>query len=285
MAPKLGKMSISKIKARSKTSLNSPYVKIWTPVVGEDMQFILKTLLKMLEEFGLKKIETHPTAGKGRKKRKKPQDSEGNNNNSDKDDKGSDTETPKKAVPETGWTNKDLRKQLAVGINEVTRALEKNDLFLVIVCKSAKPEMITKHIMELSYSREVPALQLPRLSENIAPTLGLKSVLALGLRKSADLFHEQVKAILPLVPPLHVPWLPIEGATPKKFIVSVEEDEPEEAEPGNPPSAKKRKLSTAVPVDIKLHNLKVKKIVPNPAKKKKKKEKKAQKKVLKQKTK
>ncbi|XP_077124364.1 ribonuclease P protein subunit p38 isoform X2 [Ranitomeya variabilis] len=264
MAAKTPKGPIRKTKPIvSKTSLNSPYEKIWTPVVGDDMQFILQTLLEKFEELGLKKMETHTRLSKG-KKGKKGKLSDGNK------EKVADTEMPEeKEAQRTGWTYADLRKQLAIGINEVTRALEKNDLDMVIVCKSAKPEMITRHIIELSYSREAPACQLPRLSENVAPALGLKSVLALGFRKSS-VFREQVLAIKARVPPLHVPWLPTGFEQNEDVCVSMENSESEEEKIVIPTPSKKRTFSPSErPPDVKLQELKVKKIVPNPKKKRK----------------
>lgn len=252
----------------TKTSLRSPYEKAWTPVVGDDMQFILQTLLDRFKKLGLKKMETQTKKGK-KSKKTKPSDGN-NNNNSVKEEAGPQTEAPKEeAAPKPGWSHTDLRKQLAIGINEVTRALEKNDLYLVIVCKSAKPEMMTKHIIELSYSREVPACQLPRLSENLAPALGLNSVLALGFRKSSDVFREQAEAILPRVPRLHVPWLQARDGKTKKVSEEYVED-PQEEDGVNPTASRKRKLSPAKEsADMMLQDLRVKKIVPNPNKKRK----------------
>ncbi|CAD7672168.1 unnamed protein product [Nyctereutes procyonoides] len=90
---------------------------------------------------------------------------------------------------------------------KVTRALERNGLLLVLVCKSAKPAIITSHLIQLSSSRSVPACQVPRLSETLTPVIGLKCVLALGFRKDTTAFVEEVKAIIPRVPSLHIPWL------------------------------------------------------------------------------
>ncbi|XP_073438038.1 ribonuclease P protein subunit p38-like [Dendrobates tinctorius] len=267
MAAKTPKGPIRKSKLIvSKTSLNSPYEKIWTPEVGEDMQFILQTLLKKFEELGLKKLENHTRSSNG-KKGQKGKLSDGSK------EKVADKEIPEaEEAQKTGWTYADLRKQLAIGINEVTRALEKNDLDMVIVCKSAKPEMITSHIIELSYSRGVPACQLPRLSENVAPALGIKSVLALGFQKSSDVFREQVLSIMALIPPLHVPRLPTECGQNEDVSVSVEDDGSEEEESVIPTPVQKRTLSPSEhPPDVKLQELKVK-IVPNPLKKQKFKE-------------
>ncbi|KAG9476360.1 hypothetical protein GDO78_003095 [Eleutherodactylus coqui] len=265
----VAKLGVRKSKpVVTKTSLNSPYKKMWTPVAGDDMQFVLKTLLEKFKQLGLKNIKTQKISSKG-KRTKKPKSSDGSSKNSAKEERTADTETPKQEAPKSGWTHVDLRKQLAIGINEVTRALERNELSLLIVCKSAKPEMITKHIIELSFSREAPACQLPRLSMNVAPALGLDSVLALGFRKSSDAFREVVEAILPRVPPLHVPWL--QSGFRENEEVSVEEEGPrEENGAAKPTSPRKRKLSPAKqPADVKLQDLKVKKIVPNPNKKRK----------------
>ncbi|XP_073533535.1 ribonuclease P protein subunit p38-like [Phyllobates terribilis] len=238
---------------------HSPYEKIWTPVVLDDIQFILQTLLKKFEELGLKNMKDEAKSKKGNKAKL----SDGNS------EKVANTKTEMEAQ-KTGWTYADLRKQLVIGINGVTWALEKNDLDMVIVCKSAKPEMITRHIIELSYSREASACQLPQLSENVAPALGMKSVLALGFRKSSDVFREQVLAIKARFPPLHVPWLPAECGQNEDVCVSVEDDGSEEEKSVTPTSSRKRELSPSEhPPDVKLQELKVKKIVPNPKKKQK----------------
>ncbi|XP_056375077.1 LOW QUALITY PROTEIN: ribonuclease P protein subunit p38 [Hyla sarda] len=259
MAAKIAKGAIRKSKPiASKTCLSSPYEKIWSPVVRDDMHFILQTLLEKFKQLELKRIQIR-TKGKKSKKGK----------NGEKEE----AETPKEEAQVPSWTHADLRKQLAIGINEVTRALERNDLSLVIVCKSAKPDIITKHIIELSHSRDVPACQLPRLSENVAPALGLTSVLALGFRRSSEVFRVQVEAIAPRVPPLHVPWLQAAGGKDQE-VGDLEEEPQEEMEDGggghhNP--LQKRKLSPGAPQhgDVKLQELKVKKIVPNPNKKRK----------------
>ncbi|XP_069816753.1 ribonuclease P protein subunit p38 [Dendropsophus ebraccatus] len=267
MAAKVAKGSIRKSKpVASKTSLSSPYEKVWRPVVGEDMHFILQTLVEKCEELGLKKIRTKRRKGK---KSKNAKVTDGNDNNTATEEKSPEAETPKEEeeeAPKSRWSHTDLRKLLAIGINEVTRALEKNTLSLVIVCKSAKPELITRHIIELSYSRGVPACQLPRLSESLAPALGLNSLLALGFRKDSDVFQEQVEAIVPRVPPLHVPWL--QGMC--------REEEEEEDGAATTPSRKRQLSPDSQPGDLKLQELRIKRIVPNPNKKRKVKVKKTQ---------
>lgn len=267
MAAKVAKGAIRKSKpVVTKTSLTSPYEKIWTHVSGEDMQQILRTLTDKFIELGLKKVEIRKKLVKKGKKSK--EHSEDGAKPESQKEKQPIEEPPTEGLVTSGWTHSEVRKHLAIGVNEVTRALERDDARLVIVCKSAKPEMITKHIIELSASREVPACQLPRLSENVAPVLGLKSVLALGFRKSSDIFLEQVKAIAPLVPPLHVPWL---GGKSEKTEEEPEQEAQPEGDDGKEVAAtRKRKHPTSERTGgAELQALKVKKIVPNPNKKRK----------------
>ncbi|KAK2089443.1 Ribonuclease P protein subunit p38, partial [Saguinus oedipus] len=107
----------------------------------------------------------------------------------------------------SGWTPTHVRKQLAIGVNEVTRALERSELLLVLVCKFVKPAIITSHLIQLSLSRTVPSCHVPQLSERITPVIGLKCFLALGFKKNTSDFVDEVKAIIPRVPSLSVPWL------------------------------------------------------------------------------
>uniref|UniRef100_A0A8D0C656 Ribonuclease P/MRP subunit p38 n=1 Tax=Salvator merianae TaxID=96440 RepID=A0A8D0C656_SALMN len=114
-----------------KTSLNNPYALQWNTLDAADMHFILESLEEVLKQIGFKKIET-------RRKKKpfsgKKQGKEQCQTHATKHRDADDAEN----VIAHGWTDVQVRKQLAIGINEVTRALEKNELLLVLVCKSAK---------------------------------------------------------------------------------------------------------------------------------------------------
>lgn len=172
----------------------------------------------------------------------------------------------------SGWTPAHIRKQLAIGVNEVTRALERSELLLVLVCKSVKPAIITSHLIQLSLSRTVPACQVPRLSERIAPVIGLKCVLALGFKKNTTDFVDEVRAIIPRVPSLSVPWLqdrtedsgenletePLESQDKELLDTSFEDL-----------SKPKRKLADGQQASVTLQPLKIKKLIPNPNKKRK----------------
>ncbi|NXS59215.1 RPP38 protein, partial [Brachypteracias leptosomus] len=256
-------------KITVKTCLDNPFVFEWKTIDGEDMHFILETLGERIKHIGLKKIET--PRKKKRSLTKKQMES--------KQDAGT-SELPKEETEghgqKPGWTDINIRRQLAIGVNEVTKALEKNELVLLLVCKSAKPAMITTHLIHLSASRATPAGQVPRLSETVAPLLGLTSILALGFKKQSDKFTEAVEAIIPKIPALEVPWFQYrtEEVVGYARTDSSEEQEPKQlAEaPEEELTSQKRKRTESNQLDLSnviLQPLKIKKLVPNPNKIKK----------------
>uniref|UniRef100_A0A8C6V0X9 Ribonuclease P/MRP 38 subunit n=1 Tax=Neogobius melanostomus TaxID=47308 RepID=A0A8C6V0X9_9GOBI len=245
---------------QSKAYFSSPFSTQWSPLPQEDMHFILKTVKDQLISSGFQKKEVKMFR-QWRKKNKA---------------KAEPPQVPKVKSEggEVGWTDPSVRRQLAIGINEVTKALERNELQLLLVCKSVRPRHMTEHLISLSASRAVPACQVPRLSVTLAQPLGLKSVLALGFRRPLPcqslLFSDAIEAIAPRVPALSVPWLQTAQAT--DALQDSESPLKEEGEK----RGLKRKLesdSNQTPANS-LQPLKVKKIVANPAKKRKEKSKK-----------
>uniref|UniRef100_A0A3Q3VQ71 Ribosomal protein eL8/eL30/eS12/Gadd45 domain-containing protein n=1 Tax=Mola mola TaxID=94237 RepID=A0A3Q3VQ71_MOLML len=257
-AGKLGKRE-NKRHIPAKTSFTSPLTSTWSPLPQEDMNFILKTLKNKLIATGLEKKELKVFRRWGKKRDHKP----------------APAESVLQDSPKNGWTDVAARQQLAIGINEATKALERNELKLLLVCTSVKPKHMTDHLIALSATRSVPACQVPRLSQSISEPLKLKSVLALGFRRCAskedEVFADTVDAIAPRVLPLHVPWL--QDAAPR-----VKPEDPvdvvEEVDVIDK-RGQKRKLKTEYE-DVResassatLQLLKVKKIVANPARKRK----------------
>lgn len=254
-APKRG--SIRKTRPLVvKTSLNNPYVISWSSLEREDMHFILQTLEDKFKSIGLQKIED--------KKKRKAKQRGGLVGTSE------EPQEPHGGVRVSGWTPVHTRKQLAIGVNEVTRALERNELLLVLVCKSVKPAIITSHLIQLSLSRTVPACQVPQLSERIAPVIGLKCVLALGFRKNTMDFADEVEAIIPRVPSLNVPWLPdrTQDLTDSLETETLESQDKEVLDTSFDDLTRlKRKLAEGgqAPAAT-LQPLKIKRLVPNPSK-------------------
>uniref|UniRef100_A0A3B4BCE4 Uncharacterized protein n=1 Tax=Periophthalmus magnuspinnatus TaxID=409849 RepID=A0A3B4BCE4_9GOBI len=92
----------------------------WNPLSQEDMNFILKTVKDKLVSSGIQKKEDKVFRPWRKKKAAAPATPE--------ETSQGDAETPT-----NGWTDVSARRQLAIGINEVTRALERNELQLVLV--------------------------------------------------------------------------------------------------------------------------------------------------------
>ncbi|XP_036163178.1 ribonuclease P protein subunit p38 [Myotis myotis] len=262
-----GRGSVRKTRPLTvKTSLNNPYTICWSALEREDLHFILQTLEDRFKSIGLEKIENKKRSKKQFFK-KQGRDKCSIDVHMSEDLKEKKTEDNEQV---SGWTSVQVRKQLAIGVNEVTRALERNELLLVLVCKSVKPAIITSHLIQLSLSRTVPACQVPRLSERIAPVIGLKCVLALGFKKNTTDFVNEVKAIIPRVPNLTVPWL-------QDRLDSRENSESESLESQDREvwdtsfedlSKQKRKLTEGQQAVV-LQPLKIKKLIPNPNKKRK----------------
>ncbi|XP_030640784.1 ribonuclease P protein subunit p38 [Chanos chanos] len=255
-----------------KTSLDSPYNLNWCPLERECLHFILNTLKEKFVALRLQKKEVKVFRQWGSKKKtskqkplvvREPTSEEKSN-----------IQTSPETKSTQGWTDPALRKQLAIGINEVTKGLERNELGLVLVCSSVKPSHMTRHFIPLSKTRSVPACQVPRLSDNIAGLLGLKCVLALGFKRSSEAFADTVGAIAPKVPSLDVAWVPDSVKTqPVKHCQETEEKDAEQAR------GQKRKIEEVVPEasSVLLQPLTVKRTVPNPSKIRKPKKKKSKK--------
>ncbi|CAH7294216.1 ribonuclease P protein subunit p38 [Phodopus roborovskii] len=260
-APKRG--SIRKTRPLVvKTSLNNPYVISWNTLEREDIHFILQTLEDKFKSVGLQKIEDKKKKPPFVKKQRCSSDVEISEGLKEKEHDGN--------VQVSGWTPVHVRKQLVIGVNEVTRALERNELLLVLVCKSVKPAVITSHMIQLSISRTVPACQVPQLSERIAPVIGLKCMLALGFRKNTLDFAEEVKAIIPRVPSLNVPWLQDRTQDPKDILEteSLESQDKEILDTSFDEVTKvsKRLAESEQASATTLQPLKIKKLIPNPHK-------------------
>ena len=131
------------------------------------------------------------------------------------------------------------KRLMVVGVNAVTRQLERDCLRLGLVCLSAKPGLLTHHIMMLAATRGCPVLALPDISSTVAPLLGMKSALAIGFKVifdprkfylvavimmfclaqkvpvdgDDDPFRELVKFLVIRAPLIQIPWLTVATET------------------------------------------------------------------------
>jgi ribosomal protein L7Ae-like RNA K-turn-binding protein len=106
-----------------------------------------------------------------------------------------------------------FQKQIAIGINEVTRVLERmnpnntsdqqqnpKQLQVVILVADCKPRMLTKHIPNLAASRNVPVLYVrdnKRASLRLGELVKLKTALAIGIKARGNDLNLLLKQILP----------------------------------------------------------------------------------------
>ncbi|XP_014285108.1 ribonuclease P protein subunit p38 [Halyomorpha halys] len=97
---------------------------------------------------------------------------------------------------------KQLKTYLAIGINEVSRGLEKEELACCLIHGKAKPKIIITHVIQLAHSRRVPVLIVDDLKQSTKESLGFSS-LAIGFLKEVSEselheFHELCKHIINL---------------------------------------------------------------------------------------
>ncbi|XP_046851940.1 ribonuclease P protein subunit p38-like [Xenia sp. Carnegie-2017] len=79
-----------------------------------------------------------------------------------------------------------IKSCMAIGVNSVTKSLEKDELVLVLVCKSTKPALLTKHLMLLSATRSTSCCAIFGLSDIMASFCGMKTVAACGFKKNLE---------------------------------------------------------------------------------------------------
>lgn len=77
--------------------------------------------------------------------------------------------------------NKEKRSQLILGVNTVVRYMEQGRTKIGLVCDSAPPSM-QQHCLALAANKGVAFGILPELNSLLCPLLGMKSVLAIGIK-------------------------------------------------------------------------------------------------------
>ncbi|XP_070537822.1 ribonuclease P protein subunit p38-like [Ptychodera flava] len=173
-----------------KNSLDSPYKISWPKLQSGDTAVLLKEIQRVFQPLESMLKKKKPV----KKKKKKLEQAE-----------KKDPESEKKAEYSK------LRSQLLFGINEVTKGLERSQLRLVMVCRSAKPELLITHLIPLCVSRQTPGICLSSLSNTLAPILGFTSLLAIGFKQVEDedksVFGSLVDLVIEKAPSLTVPWL------------------------------------------------------------------------------
>lgn len=79
--------------------------------------------------------------------------------------------------------SRELRNYLALGVNDVSRGLEENTLASILISNEADPPILTRHLVTLAATRNVPHLVLQNLKATTKKCLDF-STLALGFKKT-----------------------------------------------------------------------------------------------------
>jgi ribosomal protein L7Ae-like RNA K-turn-binding protein len=98
--------------------------------------------------------------------------------------------------------------ELALGLNEVTRALEKGIARLVVVCRDVQPPVLVQHLPILAQQRDVPICLLPTSPYTLAHLFGLRTLIAFAFKNVANSkYDELMKFISARTPTVEVEWL------------------------------------------------------------------------------
>lgn len=88
-----------------------------------------------------------------------------------------------------------FRSQLACGINQVTRVLEKNELSVLLVEKSV-PQLMIRHLIPLSTLKQCPTICVSGLKEQLSAILGVTSLAAFGIKVRLFIFLNGSKYLI-----------------------------------------------------------------------------------------
>ncbi|XP_020297273.1 uncharacterized protein LOC109861843 [Pseudomyrmex gracilis] len=94
----------------------------------------------------------------------------------------------KEALLKEGSSGEDFSDSVIVGINRLTRALEKNNICCVLLDANVDPPLLIKHIVDMALNKSVPVLLLPFLKTVTLQTIGFASA-AFALKRSV--LHSQ----------------------------------------------------------------------------------------------
>lgn len=107
------------------------------------------------------------------------------------------------------------KDELFIGINSVTRALEKDQVRVVVVSNKVTPTKVIQHFPILCALNNVALCRLNETTTNLAKcfgNLGLKTVICFGFKKmnidAKSEWDEVCSYIIERLEPVHIDWLP-----------------------------------------------------------------------------
>lgn len=120
--------------------------------------------------------------------------------------------TPSLSTPTAPRTTKP--KHLFCGLNQVTRALEKQRVSLVVVAKDVTPAILVAHIPVLCFLSQAALVVLPGDGREVGQLFGVRRVLAFAVEKvgqgegeASEVARKLTEGLMPLTVSLAFPWL------------------------------------------------------------------------------
>ncbi|CAL7947778.1 unnamed protein product [Xylocopa violacea] len=77
--------------------------------------------------------------------------------------------------------NPDIVNSIVLGINAITRSLEKDNVCCILMDANVEPHLLVKHVIHMAQNKKVPVLLLPKLKTVTLNTIGFASA-ACGLK-------------------------------------------------------------------------------------------------------
>jgi len=107
--------------------------------------------------------------------------------------------------------------ELVIGLNSVTRALENDELRLVISTRDLSPSRVIQHLPVLCAMRQIPLCPLSMTSQALAQLMGaseIRTVICFGFKRveGVSVWDDIVSLVSSKSPAIDVPWIPPQGS-------------------------------------------------------------------------
>eukprot|EP01130_Rhizamoeba_saxonica_P001538 TRINITY_DN11381_c0_g1_i1.p1 TRINITY_DN11381_c0_g1~~TRINITY_DN11381_c0_g1_i1.p1 ORF type:complete len:182 (-),score=25.25 TRINITY_DN11381_c0_g1_i1:70-615(-) len=93
------------------------------------------------------------------------------------------------------------------GVNSVTKAIENNELSVVVVCKQVTPPIVIQHLPVLCTLAEIPIIPLNVNPYELGTILGFRSCIAIGFKKNDQTRENLLSLLIEKAPDMRVNWL------------------------------------------------------------------------------
>ena len=123
-----------------------------------------------------------------------------------------------KQATSSGDSNRGVFGELVFGLNAVTRALEKDEVRLVVCTRDLTPARALQHLPVLCAFRSVPLCPLSMTSQSFAELMGsseIRTVICMAFKRvDSSSCDELVSLISSKCPKIDIPWAPSKTSLP-----------------------------------------------------------------------